>query len=41
MPGATTVFSTGQINSIKYQLKLAGVARGVPGDHGQQNFFYY
>lgn len=31
---SATVFPTGQINSIKDQLKLAGAASGVPGNHG-------
>ena len=32
--GATTIFLTSQINSIKDQLKLAGAATGVPGNPG-------
>ena len=41
MSGPTTVLLTWPVNSIKDQLKLAGAARGVPGGHGQQNFFHY
>ena len=38
---SATVFPTAQINSIKDQLTLAHAARGVLGDHGQQNFSNY
>ena len=41
MSGPTTVLLTWPVNSIEDQLKLAGAARGVPGGHGQQNFFHY
>lgn len=41
--GATAVFLTGQINSIKDQLKLDRVANDVPGDHGHSwmPIYYY